>query len=87
MNAADIAALGLENGMSVDLVTAIDLSSKRMIHGLRIVEYDIPKGSCAAYFPEANPLFPLDHHDPKSKTPSYKLLPVTVTRSSEKPRD
>ncbi len=87
MNAADIAALGLENGMSVDLVTAIDPSSKRMVHGFRIVEYDIPRGSCAAYFPEANPLFPLDHHDPRSKTPSYKLLPVTVTRSSEAPRD
>ncbi|TBY42980.1 FdhF/YdeP family oxidoreductase [Rhizobium leguminosarum] len=87
MNAGDIDALGLENGISVDLTTALDEQTVRKVTALRVVEYDIPKGSCAAYYPETNPLFPLDHHDAKSKTPSYKLLPVVVTRSAEIPCD
>ena len=87
MNKEDVAALGLEDGMTVDLTTAIEEDTIRRVKGLRIVEYDIPRGSCGAYYPETNPLFPLSHHDAKSKTPSYKLLPVTVARSTETPRD
>jgi molybdopterin-dependent oxidoreductase alpha subunit len=87
MNSQDIERLGLRKDESVDLTTAIDTRVERRVTGLRIVEYAIPKGSCAAYYPEANPLFPLDHHDPHSKTPSYKLLPVTVSRSNEVPID
>lgn len=78
MNAADIARLGLMSGDAVDLVTAIDDGRVRSVSGLRIVAYDIPEGCCAAYYPECNPLYPLSHHDPKSKTPGYKLLPVHV---------
>jgi molybdopterin-dependent oxidoreductase alpha subunit len=87
MNNEDLVRLGLRNGESVDLTTAIEPAMLRRITGFRIVEYAIPKGSCAAYYPEANPLFPLGHHDPHSKTPSYKLLPVIVSRSSEAPVD
>lgn len=87
MNGEDIARLGLANGGSVDLRTAIDTSVGRQILGLRVIEYNIPKGCCAAYYPECNPLFPLGHHDAKSKTPSYKLLPVFVTRSEIAPAD
>jgi molybdopterin-dependent oxidoreductase alpha subunit len=87
MNKEDISSLGLANGMSVDLTTAIDEQTVRKVFALRVVEYGIPKGSCAAYYPETNPLFPLQHHDARSKTPSYKLLPVNVTPSHETPRD
>lgn len=87
MNREDIAALGLSNGMSIDLETAIEEDTVRKVTGFRIVEYDIPRGSCGAYFPETNPLFPLNHHDAESKTPSYKLLPVVITASAETPHD
>lgn len=83
MNRDDIARMGLAAGDNVDLTTAIDQKTLRVVRQLAIVPYDIPKGSCGAYFPEANPLFPLSHHDPESKTPAYKLLPVRVSRSSE----
>ena len=82
MNAQDIARLGFVDGDIVDMTTAIDDNSVRSVGGLRIVRYNIPKGCCAAYYPETNPLFPLAHHDPKSKTPSYKLLPVRLSRST-----
>jgi molybdopterin-dependent oxidoreductase alpha subunit len=87
MNPADIQRLGLADGQSVDLTTAIEPETVRRITGFRVVNYGIPEGCCAAYFPESNPLFPVDHHDPKAKTPSYKLLPVLVTPSKERPVD
>src|SRR6195952_3520894 len=83
MNPIDIERLGLVEGNAVDLITAINDGRDRRIAGLRIVTYGIPEGTCAAYYPEANPLFPLDHHDPKAKTPGYKLLPVHVRRAAE----
>ncbi|UWU25968.1 FdhF/YdeP family oxidoreductase (plasmid) [Rhizobium sp. CB3060] len=85
VNAADIARLGFRNGEVVDLMTAIDEETERRVSGFTIVAYDIPEGCCGAYYPEANPLFPLDHHDAKSKTPSYKLLPVHLMRSGTVP--
>lgn len=81
MNGEDIRRLGFVEGESIDLHTALADAAGRHISGLRIIEYAIPEGCCAAYYPEANPLFPLAHHDKKSKTPSYKLLPVLVSRS------
>ncbi|MDB5625057.1 MAG: Oxidoreductase alpha (Molybdopterin) subunit [Tardiphaga sp.] len=87
MNKLDIARLGFADGGAVDLVTAIDEGTKRSVRGLRIVAYDIPQGSCAAYYPETNPLFPLAHHDPESKTPGYKLLPVHVRRADGYAKD
>ncbi len=87
MNPEDILRFGFKDGDSVDLTTAIDTDNVRTVTALRIVAYDIPRGCCGAYYPETNPLFPLVHHDPKSKTPSYKLLPVRLGRSSEVPHD
>ncbi|MBB3917306.1 molybdopterin-dependent oxidoreductase alpha subunit [Rhizobium fabae] len=83
VNPEDIVRLGFEDGDRVDVTTAIDANNLRKVTAFRIVPYDIPKGCCGAYYPEANPLFPLAHHDPKSKTPSYKLLPVRLSRSIE----
>lgn len=85
MNVDDVALLGFADGDIVDIVTAIEPQTRRAVNGFRIVTYDIPHGCCAAYFPETNPLFPLSHHSPKAKTPSYKLLPVRLTPSTTVP--
>lgn len=85
MNEADVQRLGLQAGEFVDLVTAIDDGRQRVVTGLRVVPYDIPAGCCGAYFPEANPLIPLDHHDEHAHTPAYKATPVRVTRSTTPP--
>ena len=81
MNEADIAKLRLADGDAVDLTTALRGAHRRSVKGLRVVAYGIPEGCCGAYFPEVNPLFPLDHHDSKAKTPAYKALPVRITRA------
>ena len=81
MNKADVARLGLRNNDPVDLTTALDDGVTRRVTGLRVVEYDIPEGCCGAYYPETNPLVPLWHHDPKSKVPAYKAIPVLISRA------
>jgi anaerobic selenocysteine-containing dehydrogenase len=82
MNREDMEALGLAEGDHVDLATAIEDGVERVVRGLRIVPYGIPKGCIGAYYPEANPLVPLQHHDQKAHTPAYKAIPVRVSRST-----
>ena len=79
LNKADLARLGLKDGDNVDLTTALDDGVTRRVSGFRAVEYNIPAGSCGAYFPETNPLVPVWHHDPKSKVPAYKAIPIRIT--------
>ena len=79
MNADDAARRQLKDGMTVDLATASSDDIDRSVRGFRVVIYDIPRGCIGAYFPEANPLVPLYHHDRKATTPAYKAVPVRVT--------
>lgn len=78
MNRADIARFGLTDGQTATLVTAAGDNADRRLTGLRVVEYDIPPGCCAAYYPEANVLIPLDHHARESRVPAAKSVPVRV---------
>jgi molybdopterin-dependent oxidoreductase alpha subunit len=82
MNAADIEAHGLKADDMVDLTTAIDAEVARSVQGFRVVPYNIPQGCIGAYFPEANPLVPLSHHDKQALTPAYKATPVRLARSA-----
>jgi len=82
MNASDAADRNLKEGEFVDLTTAIDDGTERVVKGLRVIVYDIPKGCVGAYFPETNPLVPLSHHDAKAHTPAYKAIPVKTSRSA-----
>ena len=86
LNVSDMALLGLERDTFVDLATAVDDGVERVVRGLRVVPYSIPIGCVGAYFPEANPLVPLSHHDKKAHTPAYKAVPVRVTRSAVQAR-
>ncbi|ANL50431.1 oxidoreductase alpha (molybdopterin) subunit protein (plasmid) [Rhizobium phaseoli] len=86
MNEEDILRLGFKEGDFVDLTTAIEVAKMRRVTEFKVVRHDIPAGCCAAYYPEANPLFPLAHHDAKAKTPSYKLLPVRLSLSAQSSR-
>ncbi|WP_354674019.1 FdhF/YdeP family oxidoreductase [Cupriavidus alkaliphilus] len=81
MNAADLSARGLEHGDLVDIET-IAAGRQLRFDKLTAIEYEIAPGSVAAYYPEANKLVPLDYIDEDSGTPSYKSVPVRVTRSA-----
>jgi anaerobic selenocysteine-containing dehydrogenase len=81
INEAEITKRGLKAGDRVDLITASEDGVGRVVRNFALVPYDFPDGSCAAYYPETNPLVPLHAHDPLSFTPSYKAIPVRIARA------
>ena len=79
LHADDITHLGFTNGDVVDIVTHwADDDRERIVRGFRIVEYDTPRGSAAAYYPETNPLIPLDSTALDSNTPTSKSIIVKL---------
>jgi molybdopterin-dependent oxidoreductase alpha subunit len=76
--AEDIAGLGFADGDRVDLVSEWADGVTRRADGFRIVRYDTPKGCAAAYYPETNPLIPLDSQALDSGTPTSKWVVVRL---------
>jgi anaerobic selenocysteine-containing dehydrogenase len=80
----DLQRHGFADGDVVDLVSVWRDGSgsvqEREVHGFRLVEYDIPPGCLAAYFPETNPLVPLDSYAERARTPASKSIPVRLRR-------
>jgi molybdopterin-dependent oxidoreductase alpha subunit len=83
MNVEDIRRLGLEDGALVTVVTAVDDGCYREVAGLRVTAYDIPPGCAGGYYPECNPLIPLQHHAEGSKVPAAKSVPIRVVAQGE----
>ena len=80
----DIAALGFAEGDRVDLVTRWEGDEHvRCARGFRLVSYDVPRGTAAAYYPETNPLVPLDATALKSNQPASKSVVVRLTVAGE----
>jgi molybdopterin-dependent oxidoreductase alpha subunit len=78
----DIADLGFAEGDHVDIVSEWKDGSERQVPTFRIVAYDQPRGCAAAYYPETNPLIPLDHTAEGSNQPAYKSVIVRLERST-----
>ncbi|MCZ4556660.1 FdhF/YdeP family oxidoreductase [Rhodococcus maanshanensis] len=82
VSAADLAELGIADGAAVDIVsewTGPDgVLQERRVRDFRAVQYSTPKGNAAAYYPETNPLIPLDHVAAKSNTPVSKAVLVRL---------
>jgi molybdopterin-dependent oxidoreductase alpha subunit len=75
--AADLMRLGLLPGARVDLVSVWH-DGERVAEDFLLVEYAIPAGCVASYFPETNALVPLDHHAERARTPASKSIPVRI---------
>ncbi|MFI5782006.1 FdhF/YdeP family oxidoreductase [Nocardia sp. NPDC051570] len=78
----DIAAFGFAEGELVDLVSEWTDGSERRVSGFRLVSYSTPRGNAAAYYPETNPLVPLDHVAERSNTPVSKAVTIRLERAS-----
>jgi formate dehydrogenase major subunit len=77
----DLADLGFAAGETVDLVTHWpDDDRERTAAGFRIVAYQTPRGCAAAYYPETNPLVPLDSTALGSNTPTSKSVVIRLQR-------
>ncbi|MFZ2754417.1 MAG: FdhF/YdeP family oxidoreductase [Lysobacteraceae bacterium] len=78
----DLDALGFKDGDAVDLVSVWD-DGERFARDFRLVEYDIPAGCLASYFPETNALVPLGSHAEHARTPASKSIPVHLRRAAD----
>jgi molybdopterin-dependent oxidoreductase alpha subunit len=85
LNKDDLAVREISHGDQVVVEAVPDEGDKEDLPRavtLTAVAYEIPRGCAATYYPEANVLVPLTHHDPKSGTPSYKSIPIRVRRAA-----
>lgn len=81
MNKTDLSDRGLRDGDLIDLTATLS-SEPRRARKFTVVEYNIPKGSVAGYYPELNVVITLGHYDRLSGTPSYKSVPVIVSAAA-----
>ncbi len=82
VNAEDREARGLAAGAKVALETIAADGIDRRVDALTLVDYPMPRGSLAGYYPELNPLLPLDHYDRVSGCPAAKSIPVRIVAAA-----
>jgi len=78
INPADIQRLGFFEGQIVTLRSLWDDGVERKVSGFKLVAYSIPAGNIAAYYPETNPLVPLDSVGEFSHTPTSKSIAIEL---------
>jgi molybdopterin-dependent oxidoreductase alpha subunit len=80
MNPQDMKKRGLSPLQAVDM-TSEHAGQTRVARRFLAVPYDMPAGSAAAYFPEANVLVPIDSFADVSLTPTSKSVLIRVAAS------
>ncbi len=78
MNRNDIEANGWHEFQMVSITSHFN-GNTLFSEGWFIIEYDIPAGNVATYFPESNVLIPLDSVADGSNTPTSKSVSVTIS--------
>jgi anaerobic selenocysteine-containing dehydrogenase len=81
MSAADMRRAGFAAGDVVDL-TNREGGVERVARRFLVVEYPIPDGCLATYFPETNVLVPISSVAERSNTPVSKAVVVTLRKSA-----
>lgn len=76
MNQADINELGIAVGECADVT-----SPQGEMKAVKVFAFDLPRGNAMAYYPEANVLI-ATAHDPRSKTPAFKSVPVKIVSTN-----
>ena len=80
VNAQDMEKQQLNNGDKVKITTVSNDNITRSITDFKVVEYTIPSGCVAAYYPETNPLVPLENTADGCGTPTYKSIAVIIEK-------
>lgn len=80
LNPDDMKARQIPPLAPVDMTSEFN-GETRVAHRFLAVPYDMPAGSAAAYFPEANVLVPIDSYADVSLTPTSKSVLITVRKS------
>ena len=82
VNEADIIRLGFKPGQKVDIVSIWDDRHERRVKNFTLLAFDIPAGQAAAYYPEVNPLVPLESTGDGSHTPTSKFVAICLEAAS-----
>jgi len=80
MNESDMAKENLKKMDVVNIMSNYD-GQERKVFQFLVIPYQIPKGNLAAYFPETNPLIPIQEYADKSNTPISKSVRVSVEKA------
>ncbi|GHG08368.1 FdhF/YdeP family oxidoreductase [Thalassotalea marina] len=83
INAKDAQHQGFNDGDLVDITSVWFNDEYRTVQNFELCFYDIPRGNLAAYYPETNPLVPLDSVGDKSYTPTSKAIAVYLEKSRD----
>lgn len=79
MNKEDLKSQGLKPEQIVNLKSHFK-GEVRQANNFKVLEYDIPVGCVATYFPETNVLVPLNNVAKVSNTPASKFIEVSVEK-------
>lgn len=82
VNEADIIRLGFNPGDKADIVSLWGDGRERRVKGFTLLAFDIPAGQAAAYYPEVNPLVPLESVGDGSHTPTSKFVAIKIEAAS-----
>ncbi|MBX9756221.1 MAG: FdhF/YdeP family oxidoreductase [Pseudomonadaceae bacterium] len=86
VNAEDIRRLGFVAGQKVDIFSLWDDGHERRVNNFTLLAFDTPQGQAAAYYPETNPLVPLDSVGVGSHTPTAKFVAIRLRASQTSAR-
>lgn len=83
INSTDRKTLGLKEGALVNIHShwPDQQPAIRTVKNFQLVDYPIPVGCAAAYYPETNNLIPLSSVADKSNTPAYKSLVISLEKA------
>lgn len=82
ISAEDMSKQKLKNGDHVNIRSIANDGIERSISNFKVIEYTIPKGCVAAYYPETNPLVPLESVAEDCGTPTYKSIAISIEKVS-----
>jgi molybdopterin-dependent oxidoreductase alpha subunit len=82
LNPENMRDLGLETGQIVNITSYFD-DRERHANCFIAVPYRIPKDCAATYFPEANPLIPVNSFAEKSGTPTSKSVIISIESTDQ----
>jgi len=82
ISAEDLAKQNLNSGDYVNIRSISNDNIEREISNFKLIEYPIPPGCVAAYYPETNPLVPLENIGDGCGTPTYKSIAISIEKNS-----
>ncbi|RAI86003.1 FdhF/YdeP family oxidoreductase [Algoriphagus yeomjeoni] len=80
MNESDMIQENLKKMDVVNILSNYD-GQERKVFQFLVIPYNIPKGNLAAYYPETNPLIPIQEYADKSNTPISKSVRVSLEKA------